>query len=326
MNLERLWYGAVRDLGTKFLALALAVVLFFIIHQKITVTVDKTLSILVHRPGAQTGVAGLHVIVPEGIQVLAPPRTVRIRIKGPKEKIDPLVNGYVLGSFQVPVEALREAPTVTRAVLAGEIEFNVPDEVKVEMDPLNLELVRTRRERLKARVAVTGKPAAGFRLEEPVVVAPADPLVTGPEPVLQSLQGTFELEPVDVDGRSETVTVSGALPGAEWERGLRLEEPVSVTARVVRVDEKETLRIPIRLLRDPKDQRKIVLDSDSQEVTFVGPRPALEELKRATVAAFVDVTDLTSESPRRSVSVEFRGLPKGVRPEGEPHALVQIVE
>ncbi len=98
------------------------------------------------------------------------------------------------------------------------------------------------------------------------------------------------------------------------------------SARIAPAPEREVLRVQIRLLREPDDRRKIVLDSDSKEVTFLGPRQALEEMKRGKVTAHVDVSELTKDSPRRSLPLEFEALPAGVRVDGEPHALAEVVE
>lgn len=281
-------YHPFRHLGLKFLAIALAALLW------LTVAGEH----VVER-GMRIPLEFLNK--PQDLEIVGDlPTVVDVRISGPStllSRMDPGDVGAVL-DLSAARPGVRIFPLRTASVRLPyglEVTQIVPSTVQIELE-------RSASRTVNVRPAIEGQPAPGFVIGS-VVPNPATVEVIGPASrIAQLTEATTE--PIPIDGQRENVrdTVNVGLADAT----LRLAEAREVTVDVEIVPapvERVIDDVPIRW-RNLAPGRSAVLRPTLIRATVRGRREAIENVRGDDVEVFVDLAGLGAGRYNLQVRVE----------------------
>jgi YbbR domain-containing protein len=281
-------YHPFRHLGLKFLAIALATLLWLTVA------------------GEQVVERGMRIPIeflnkPQDLEIVGdPPTLVDVRISGSSTLLSRMDPGEV--SAVLDLSAARPG---TRIFPLRTASVRLPYGVEVSQiipSTVQLELERAASRTVNVRPAIEGEPAPGFVVGS-VVPSPATVEVVGAASrVAQLVEATTE--PIAIDGRSETVrdTVNVGLADAS----LRLTEAREVTVVVEIVPapvERVIADVPIRWHNLAPD-RSATLRPTLIRATVRGRREAIEKLRGDDVQVFVDLAGLGAGRYNLQVRVE----------------------
>jgi hypothetical protein len=289
-----------KNLGQKAIALALAVLVWYIIGQEITDRVDLDLPFRVTlAPTTDLEILGqsqwmIHVTVRGPRSDIQRIRATSWTIEGTHrlEAVElPAGRDDVL--LSIPVTAERFTHPATSLLLSG---FD-PAEVQVHVG-------RTGRKRLPVIPVVTGKPAEGYVVAEVPRAVPAKVQVRGPLLVLRNLE-EIRTKTVEIDGYTSRLTQRTALvTRIETRAGtfeLECEEgEVEVSVAIQEVPAETVLqRVPVRIVLPPSfpgDRFSVRAKEEVRDVTVRGPKPLLQNLDASNVYLVADVKPDVSEA------------------------------
>jgi YbbR domain-containing protein len=266
-------YHPFRHLGLKFLSVAVALGLWFIVAG------DPTVERSLHVPLERTG-------WPDNLELVeSPPDSVDVRVRGASGLLGTLSAGSVIA--MVDLSQAKEGknyvyltPSQVRAPFGVEVVEVVPATV-----PLRFEKSMTKT--VPVVPAVEGEPAPGYT-RGAVSVEPAMVEVTGPESALRRLKEAAT-EPVSISGRRSQIrqVVTIGMPDSS----VRLTAPVNATITI------SIEPTPVdRLVKSvPVGVRNVGRGLSAQvvpaaiDVETRGPKDVVERLRRDAISAFVDV-------------------------------------
>jgi YbbR domain-containing protein len=269
-------YHPFRHLGLKFLALALATLLW------LTVAGEHVVERMMRVP------IEFREIPPRLEVVGDPPASVDVRLRGSSALLSRLQAGEVVAVIDVS-----DARPGSRLFHIRNEDVRVPYGVEVaQVVPatLAIALERTASRVVPIRPPIEGEPAPGYVVGR-ITPEPSTVQVDGPESRLRKLTEATT-EPVGIEGARErvrdVVTVGLIDPG------LRLAEPVNAT---VIVDiwpapvERQLKGVPIRWRNLGAGLRARVVPATAQ-IDIRGRRDALQGVGADTIDAFVDLAGL----------------------------------
>lgn len=281
-------YHPFHNLGLKFLAVALATLLWLTVA------------------GEHVVERGMRVPLefrnkPADLEILDdPPTAVDVRLSGSSALLSRLDPGEI-----VAVLDLAGARPGSRLFPLRPDEVRVPYGVAVDqvLPPmLSLELERSSRRTIPIVPAVEGEPAPGFVVGQ-ITTNPASVEVVGPESRLMELNEATT-ETISVDGRRETLKDSVTVGVAD--STVRLAEArvadVTVEIRPSPV-ERQLEGVPIRW-RNLGPGMTAVIRPTLASVTVRGSREALDRLRQDAIGAFVDLAGLGSGRYNLRVQVD----------------------
>jgi YbbR domain-containing protein len=269
-------YHPFRHLGLKFLALALATLLW------LTVAGEHVVERILRVPIEFRD-------IPAKLEVVGdPPASVDVRLRGSSALLSRLQPGEVVAVIDVG-----DARPGSRLFHIRNEDVRVPYGVQVaQIVPATLAIaLETSGSRdVPIRPAIEGDPAPGFIVGR-ITPEPATVQVEGPESRLRKL-AEATTEPVSLDGASErvrdVVTVGVADPG------LRLTEPVNATV-IVEIwpapVERQVPGVLVRWRNLAAGLRARVLPSRAR-VDVRGRRDSMADLTPDAIEAFVDLAGL----------------------------------
>ena len=211
-----------RNLGTKVLALMIALAVWFVFSAQRRERISE-----------RSYRIPLSVVnVPPQTLIATPlPSTVEVRLRGPftalrqlePEKLEAVID-------------LLDAPIGERVYRLAPEDINVPPEVEViSISPPEVRIVldKTEEKTVPVAVRVTGQPAAGYAIEE-LLAEPRLARLLGPASALARMS-TVATEPVSVAGRDATfsapASVFAEVPGVRVQQG----QLVTVTVQIRRI-------------------------------------------------------------------------------------------
>ena len=281
-------YHPFRHLGLKFLAIALATLLWLTVAGEQVVERGMRIPLEFRNKPADLEVVG------------EPAAMVDVRLNGSSTLLARMDPGEV-----VAVLDLSGARPGARMFHLSTASVRLPYGVEVSQitpSTIQLELEKSATRTINIRPAIEGQPAPGFVVGS-VVPKPATVEVTGPASrVAQLSEATTE--PIPIDGRRETVrdTVNVGVADAS----LRLTEAREVTVDVEIVPapvERLIEDVPIRW-RNLAPGRSAVLKPTLMSATVRGRREAIENLRGDDVEVFVDLAGLGTGRYNLQVRVE----------------------
>ena len=286
-------YYPFRNLALKFLAIGLAVLLWFTVSGEPTI-VERGLRIPLEFQN-----------IPAGLEIVGDtPDTVDVRVRGSSAILSRLEPGEV-----VAVLDLRTARAGSRLFdLVTEQNVRAPfgvDVAQVAPATIALDLERSGRRTVPVVPAVEGEPAPGYVVRA-VSSDPPTVLVVGPESRLRQLTEAMT-EPVAVAGA--TAPVSAEVTVGVPDLALRLSVPrrAVVTVDVVPAPAERTLReVPVHV-RNVSAQLTARVVPPVVTVRVRGSRPQVQSLRSDSVDAFIDLAGLGSGSYNLTVQAEARG-------------------
>jgi len=279
MVFRRLKSLFVEDLGLWVAAIIGAVVIWFFVNEELTDV--RTMSVAVR------------IVAPAGRAASPGTKVVDITVKGPKGKVSSLSAKDLEGKYEIPDGVADGQVSVE---LRGE-HFTLPGGgVRItEIDPpsLTVTVTMTHAKQMRVRVLPKGTPAEGFES----VGAEAFPglvTVTGPRSVLDAI-GVVNTEPVDISGRSETVSVrvgiAGTVVGPDGPVDIKCGEPVTATVTIrPKLAEKSIEGVPVRVLYPPGSAKRVKVEPAALTVRVRGERRVVVGLTAADMLLFVDLT------------------------------------
>ena len=286
-------YYPFRNLALKFLAISLAVLLWFTVSGEPTI-VERGLRIPLEFQN-----------IPDGLEIVGDtPDTIDVRVRGSSAILSRLEPGEVVAvlDLQTARPGSRLFDLVTEQVRAP---FGV-DVAQVAPATIALDLERSGPPREVPVVpAVEGEPAPGYVVGE-VSSEPATVLVVGPESRLQQLTEAMT-EPVVVAGATAPVTAEVTVGVPDLALRLSVPRRAVVTVDVVPAPAERTLReVPVHV-RNVSAQLAAQVVPPVVTVRVRGSRPQVQSLRSDYVDAFIDLAGLGSGSYNLTVQAEAQG-------------------
>ncbi|MCX7806444.1 MAG: CdaR family protein [Planctomycetota bacterium] len=274
-------------------------------------------------------VAPLKIQIPENMAVGSgpPPAGVRIRVRGPKRKVELIGPMEIQGVYRVP----DGAPPGPFAVNLDAGNFSTPPEVsitRVVEDRILIELTQTSGRPLRVKPVIAGSPKDGFEIDGSPAAVPSEVTVTGPSEDLKNAE-YIETEPVDVGGMSEG-----------FSRRVALARFVKVGDRPVPVQCAETVEISVRI-RERTIPRvfqgiwvralvpagvtaRVSIKPPQVNVKAVGERRRVTQLRPEDIRLYVDLSDVAGEGSRQATLPILVVPIPGVTVSGEAGALPPV--
>ena len=286
-------YYPFRNLALKFLAISLAVLLWFTVSGEPTI-VERGLRIPLEFQN-----------IPDGLEIVGDtPDTVDVRVRGSSAILSRLEPGEVVAvlDLQTARPGSRLFDLVTEQVRAP---FGVDvAQVAPATIPLDLERSGPPRE-VPVVPAVEGEPAPGYVVGE-VSSDPATVLVVGPESRLRQLTEAMT-EPVAVAGATAPVRAEVTVGVPDLALRLSVPRRAVVTVDVVPAPAERTLReVPVHV-RNVSAQLTFQVVPSVVTVRVRGSRPQVQSLRSDSVDAFIDLAGLGSGSYNLTVQAEAQG-------------------
>jgi hypothetical protein len=275
-------------LKTLASSLAIACVLWLAVHNEEKVPYTLRVPVLYDHPG---DIVRLEDVEQVEVRLLASRN--RLRTLTPADVRVSVANPEGIAATRTEVLTLRDVETP----FGVEVDGIEPARFVVRYD-------RRGARRVPVRVAWSGEPAAGWRVEEEGVRAePPSVVVEGPSSLLEELKEVRTRE-VALDGQSTTVVTRNLqlLPPGEL---LRLTEPLAVAVEipiVPRQGRRTFDEVPVQVLRG--DWETSPTNPGRLQVVVSGPVPKLERLTAAQVQLRVDVRDKAPKAGDYRVAVE----------------------
>jgi len=281
-------YHPFRHLGLKFLAVAVAVGLWFTVAGE--QTVERSLRIPLELRNR-----------PERLELAeSPPGTVDVRVRGAAGLLSQLSPADVIAMVDLSqAKSGRRYFPLTRTQVRA--PFGV-DVVEVTPGTISLRFEPSQSKKVPVVPVVEGQPAPGY-VAGTVSVEPAMVEVAGPESALQRLKEATT-EPVSVSGKHgqvrEEVTIG--VPDAS----LRLKTPASATVTVqIQPTPADRLvaRVPVRV-RNASRGLSVQVVPAAVSVATRGAKDVVDALRPDSIAAFVDLVGFGPGRYTLSVQVE----------------------
>jgi YbbR domain-containing protein len=308
------WVRAFTDnLGLKFIALALSMLLFYLVHSDVDAQRAIYVDVVALLPPPGSGKTLISEL----------PAQVKVTLRGSRSKLSSLSRDE-LGPIQLDLREAADGPYYIEATLV-DTGSNVQ---VVEIVPSSVQLswaVESER-RVPIEVALEGKPGKNLELSGALQVEPSFVTLRGPEGVLAGLRSVS----------TETLSLARFGLGAH-KRRVPLEPPpdhvvyLETTAAEVAfsiapaVAERTFRRLEVATVGEGRS----VLRPDRVSVTLRGPHELLDELEPEALVPYVEL-DPEHFTGTRSYDVQLRGVPDGVaaptilppsvlvRPKGKP--------
>jgi YbbR domain-containing protein len=281
-------YHPFRHLGLKFLAIALASLLWLTVAGEQAVERGMRIPLEFRNKPADLEVVG------------DPPTAVDVRLSGSSTRLSRMDPGEVvavldLGSARPGSRLFHLRPAGVRLPYGIEVSQIVPSTI-------SLELEKSAKRTVNIVPAIEGEPAPGFIIGR-VVPDPPTVEVVGPESRVAQIGGATT-EPISVEGRHESLRDTVNVGVAD--SALRLTEAREVTVDVEIVPapvERVIDSVPIRW-RNLAPGRTAVLRPTLIRVIVRGRREAIEALRGDDVEVFVDLAGLGAGRYNLQVRVE----------------------
>jgi diadenylate cyclase len=204
-----------RTWGLRALALGIAIALWFSISLEDREALSERLV-----------EAGVSYDRPRGYIILDQEPSVRVRVRGASKQVRELNPYQVI----VQVELTRTAPGIFNVTL-GPDNVLLPEGLEVvslEPNVIRVELEAEVTRRLPVVPVITGEPAAGSVVEEPVVF-PNQVLVSGPESLIER---TESLETASISLNGHALTFEIEVPVVPPDPLIQIVQPTRVTVRI----------------------------------------------------------------------------------------------
>lgn len=321
----------VGNLRVKFLAMAMAVALWFFAINRYTEEITEVIDVEVTIP-------------PEFTLLSQSTNNVIIKLNGPQELIDEISgmisDNQIKARFQISANDIGELnDTLNKSVPISIENFNLPHDIKlVSVFPgsIDIELSRLEKKYLKVRLQKQGKPAQGFSLENEFVY-PSEVEVTGPSNILKTLS-EIETVPIDIAGitseKNKTfpwiigIDQNVRIAGEEETRfiSIKCDEKVRVWFSISELQEVKTLsKIKVTVLLSTNFPYKVTLEEEIVDIVVTGPKLLVDNLASENIVAYVDVRLLLPPGPYKQPI--FFDLPHGVVVRDQvPEILVDLQE
>jgi YbbR domain-containing protein len=281
-------YHPFRHLGLKFLAIALASLLWLTVAGEQSVERGMRIPLEFRNKPADLEIVG------------DPPTAVDVRLSGSSTRLSRMDPGEIvavldLGSARPGSRLFHLRAAAVRLPYGIEVSQVVPSTI-------SLELEKSAKRTVNIVPAIEGEPAPGFVIGR-VVPNPPTVEVIGPESRVARVGGATT-EPISVEGRAESLRDTVNVGVAD--SALRLTEAREVTVDVEIVPapvERVIDSVPIRW-RNLAPGRTAVLRPTLLRVIVRGRREAIEALRGDDVEVFVDLAGLGAGRYNLQVRVE----------------------
>jgi YbbR domain-containing protein len=281
-------YHPFRHLGLKFLSVAVALGLWFVVAGE--QSVERSLRAPLELRNR-----------PEKLELVEnPPTSLDVRVRGTSAMLSQLNQGDVIAILD-----LSSARPGRRFFHLSRTQVRAPFGVEVvEVTPgtVSLKFETSQTKRVPVVPVVEGDAAEGYLAGKPTV-SPESVEVTGPDSALERLKEATT-EPVLLAGARGQVreTVAIGVPDASLRLNSAVQAVVTIPVAPLPV-ERTITRVPIHLRSVSKPLTAQAVPADVA-VTVRGPKDVLQALKPDAVRAFVDLAGLGPGRYNLSVGIE----------------------
>jgi YbbR domain-containing protein len=277
-----------RNIGLKFLAVALAALLWLTVAGEHLVERGMRVPLEFRNKPGELEIVG------------DPPTAVDVRLSGSSALLSRLDPGEI-----VAVLDLDAARPGSRLFHLRTSEVRVPYGVTVEQvvpPTLSIELEKSGRRTISIAPAIEGEPAPGYVVGR-VIPDPATVEVIGPESRLRQLREATT-EPISVEGKGESVNETVTVGVADSSLRLVKAQDTKVSIEILPSPvEREIAGVPVRW-RNLGAGLKAVVRPTLARISVRGSGSVLRGLKGDAIDAFVDLAGLGTGTYNLQVQVD----------------------
>jgi YbbR domain-containing protein len=308
------WARAFTDnLGLKLTALALSMLLFYLVHSDVDAQRSIYIDVVALLPPPGSGKTLTSEL----------PAQVKVTLRGSRSKLSSLSRDEL-----APIQLdLREAKSGPYHIDTSLVDAGSNVQV-VEISPSTVQLTWAVEveKRVPVEVALEGEPGKGRELSGDVQVEPGFITLRGPENLLAAMTAvsteTLSLARFELGSHTRRVPLEPLPDHVVYVEDTAVEVGLTVAPAVV----EQTFR---RLEVAAVGQAGALLRPDRVSVTLRGSQEALEELEADAIVPYVEL-DPGHVSGMHAYDVQLRGVPEGiaavtilppsvlVRPKGKP--------
>ena len=325
--LKDIFFG---NLRVKFMALIMAVVLWFYAINKHTGEITEDVQLMINTP------PGLTLLEVNS-------NFVTVSLSGPQNIVDRVSEMIKDNKIKVRCDFVDTSSILedkfTQNIRLTRRNFNLPQEIRiVSITPNEVDVVFSRlaNKYLKVQVQRKGLPALGYRIKNEFFY-PRKVLVTGPANILENTD-EISTNPIDISGITSeqnrtfpwTVnmeqSVSFIKDGKTVSVPVRCEGKIKVWLQVSeKISTKRFEKINVNILHPINYIFEVKLKEKSIDLNLKGPELTLNSLEQADITAYIDVSTLNLPGPYKQPVI--CNIPEGLEIDGKPPEIfVDIVE
>lgn len=274
------------NLGTKLMALLLAIFVWFYIQQEYT---ERSTSIEVP----------LKLETPAGVIAQAedlknkPVNSVRIVLEGPQRAIDEISSDLTC-HHKVAMTKL-SPQSIPQIEDIKESDFKLPPSLiirKIDPPQIKVSLMKESKKYLKVETEKCwrGNPAKGYRLIS-VKSEPKEVLVRGPENILKNLN-SIPCAPIDISSATSSFSQIGKIVPYINNKPVFTDDSFKLVVNISEEYGKIIIRTKINILIPPDFIYQAKTKPEEIEMTFEGPLESIKSLKKSQFTVFVDITNI----------------------------------
>lgn len=227
--------------------------------------------------------------LPHGLTLVGPPlKKIEVRVQGALSVLEYLALNKPsyrldLSSVTIGVESVPINPDIIPMPEGVKITRVNPAYVTVRVD-------RQLKKQVPVKLAVSGKPAAGFFVDD-LLTKPSTVILCGPETVLGSVDAIMT-KPIDVSGRSESFKKEIAL---EFTPGLEVCASSGIILAEIYIAEKELTRQFMDILVEGHNTLfEFSISPPTINIEIKGPQKIVENLHpQKDISVLVELEDLS---------------------------------
>jgi YbbR domain-containing protein len=308
------WVRAFTDnLGLKVTALALSILLFYLVHSDVDAQRAIYIDVVALLPPPGSGKTLISEL----------PAQVKVTLRGSRSKLSSLSRDEI-----APIQLdLRDAKNGPYHIDASLVDTGSNVQV-VEISPSTLQLnwAVESQKRVPVEAVLEGEPPKGYELSGEVQVEPGFVTLRGPDDLLAAISAVstemLSLARFEQGTHTRRVPLEPLPDHVAYVEDTAVEVGFTVAPAVV----EQTFR---RLEVAAVGQSGALLRPDRVSITLRGPHEVLDELEAEALVPYVEL-DPDHASGTRSYDVQLRGVPDGiaaltilppsvlVRPKGKP--------
>lgn len=283
------WF--ITDLGTKIMALVLAIIVWIYLNHEYT---EK--SELIEVP---LKLISPPEIIAEGRDLQGKPvRSVKVILEGPRGLLKPHPAGVgeirCIHQVEAPANLINE---VVRVEDLKEKDFNLPARIKIrEITPARIQITLMQKAqrylRLDTKNCLKGNPLKGYQVQ--VKTEPSEILVQGPKNILDAYN-EIPIEPIDIQYRNSSFSQPGRIVGMLGGYTVWTEDSFIVRVEIKGGLDERKLKAKINVLQPQGFPYTVKVKPTEIEICLKGPAAALRHLKEQHFNVFVNISNLYSD-------------------------------
>jgi len=274
------------NLGTKLMALLMALFTWFYINQEYTDRIES-LDVPLKVDVAQGLIVQTHDL---GNRII---ETVKISLEGPRGILQDAAQNIIC-RHKVIQTNLGEGPIV-QIVELKQSDFNLPNSIRIKsINPSKIEVVLMRETEKNLRIDTeklfTGQVPKGYKIIE-VKTEPSEILVKGPKHILHNRQ-LIPCQAIDISDVTRSFSRTGKIVESIDNLPVSTNDVFKITVTITEELVETTMKAGINVLLIPEFPFQVKAKPQEIEFKLKGPAESIKLLKKNDFNVFVNVASL----------------------------------